>query len=286
MRNINAAPWAIGWVAIVLFGCSSEDPAGSAATTTRSAAPSSGTAATENSSSREVIAEALPYAEIGDELVYGHFAIPVDMIDPLPAILLLHDGRGLTDGTRRQAERIAALGYIVLAVDLFLGKTVGQTDKAGDLQVAALENQPRTKSNIRQAIDFIRVSSGAPGIAVLGIGFGGGMALDAALENPDSLDAVVSFYGQVKSNADDLRDFAVPFLGFYLENDRAVRPQTVRDFEQILNGLGHDATFHILEEGRRGYMSPDLGSHDPALVDRSLELVTAFLDERLARNDD
>ncbi|MDZ7644569.1 MAG: hypothetical protein U5K76_10350 [Woeseiaceae bacterium] len=33
---------------------------------------------------REVTSETLPYAEVGEELVYGHFVFPADMVDPLP----------------------------------------------------------------------------------------------------------------------------------------------------------------------------------------------------------
>ena len=43
-------------------------------------------AAGEREPRRAVLSDELPYAEINEELVYGHFVFPSDMIDPLPAV--------------------------------------------------------------------------------------------------------------------------------------------------------------------------------------------------------
>lgn len=263
----------------LFVGCSSEEP-----TTATGANAPGGRSAGRNSSpaaGRDVLAERLPYAEVGEELVYGHFAIPVDMIDPLPAVIVIHDGFGLNDRMLGMAERLAASGFIVLAVDLFQGRTAGDVSAARELQISVLENQQRALDNLGQALEFIRVSSGAPAIAVLGFGFGGGLALDASLQYPRRLDAVVSFYGQVKTDRSRLRAAEVPFLGVFLENDRAVPPQSVRDFEEVMKGLGHDATIHIFDEGRRGFMDPGANTYDAALADRAWEQAIIFLTDAM-----
>ena len=72
---------------------------------------------------RAVVTERLPYAEVDNELVYGHFAFPADMVDPLPALIVIHEWWGLDDGVRAMADRLAAEGFVVLAVDLFEGKS-------------------------------------------------------------------------------------------------------------------------------------------------------------------
>ena len=233
-----------------------------------------------------VLADSLPYAEIGDELVYGYFAIPVDMIDPYPAIVMLHDGFGLDDGARALAERIADEGFIVLAVDLFFGRTADEVSAARELQIEVLEDMQTAESNIAQALEFISSSTGAPSIGVLGFGFGGGLTLDTAIEHSGDVAAAVNFYGQVKTDRDSLRQLTVPVLGFFLENDRAVLPQTVRDFEQVMEGLGQDATIHIYDTGRRGFMDRFSSNYDEALAERSWEEAFAFLNDAFGVAED
>ena len=63
---------------------------------------------------REVMGERMAYAEVDDELVYGYFAFPADMLEPLPAVIMIHEWWGLNDNVRVMAERLAAEGYMVL----------------------------------------------------------------------------------------------------------------------------------------------------------------------------
>lgn len=78
---------------------------------------------------KPVVAEMLPYAEVDEQLVYGYFAFPADMVDPLPGVIVIHERWGLDDGVRALADRIAGQGFVVLAVDLYGGETT--TDIAG-----------------------------------------------------------------------------------------------------------------------------------------------------------
>ena len=235
----------------------------------------------ESSERREVVAETLPYAEVGEELVYGYFAIPADMIDPLPAIILIHDWYGLNDDIRAAAERLAGAGYIVLAVDLFEGKTADSATAARTLEIEVVENPQRAEDNLRQAVSFIRVSSGAPSIGLVGYGFGGGWALTTSIESPAGLDAAVSIYGQVVTDEDELADARLPFLGIFLESDRAVPAQTVRDFQAVMNALEKDAEIEILDGVRRGFVFASSSEYNRAEADRAWRRMLDFLGERL-----
>ena len=48
----------------------------------------------------------------------GYLAEPAGT-GPFPAVLMIHEAFGLNDIARRQADRLAAAGYLTLAVDLF-----------------------------------------------------------------------------------------------------------------------------------------------------------------------
>lgn len=235
----------------------------------------------ESAERREVIAESLPYAEVGNELVYGHFAIPADMIDPLPAIILVHDWYGLNDDIRAAAERLAGDGYIVLAVDLFEGKTAENAAAARALEIEVVEDPQRAEDNLRQAISFIRISSGAPSIGIVGYGFGGGWALTTSIESPAGLDAAVSIYGQVVTDEDELADARLPFLGIYLESDRAVPAKSVRDFQTAMSALDKDAEIEFFDGVRRGFVFASSTEYDQAVADRAWRRMLDFLGDRL-----
>ena len=98
----------------------------------------------------------------------------------------------LNESVRAMAERLAAEGYMVLAVDLFEGETADSPGVARQLMLKAVESPQHASSNIRQAYAFIE-TAGAPSIASLGWCFGGGWSLNTAMLFPDDLDAAVIY---------------------------------------------------------------------------------------------
>ena len=133
---------------------------------------------------RAVVAETLPYAEVDEELVYGHFVFPADMVDPLPGVIVIHEWWGLNDDVRAMADRIAAEGYVVLAVDLFGGQSTQSPGDARAMMVRVIENPELADENIRQAYQFLVDSGQAPRIGALGWDFGGGWSLNTAILFP------------------------------------------------------------------------------------------------------
>jgi len=139
---------------------------------------------------RKVVSEQLPYADVEDELVYGHFVFPEDMLEPLPGIIVIHEWWGLNDNVRAMADRLAGEGYIVLAVDLFGGQTAGDVQAARKLMLGVVNDARSARSNIRQAFEFLNTTAGAPQVGSLGWCFGGGWSLNAAMLLPEDLAAV------------------------------------------------------------------------------------------------
>jgi carboxymethylenebutenolidase len=235
---------------------------------------------------RPVVTETLPYAEVDDQLVYGYFAFPADMVDPLPGVIVIHERWGLDDGVRAQAERIAAQGYVVLAVDLYGGKTAANISAASPLMVQVVENPELAGENIRQAYDFLVDSGQAPKIGVLGWSFGGGWALNAALLFPDDLDAAVIYYGQVTDNRERLEPLNVPILGLFGENDRGVTLDTVSEFELALDALGKDYNIQTYPNVGHAFADPDANTYSAEAADQAWSLVIEFLSRHLVDDAD
>lgn len=253
-------------------------------TTTQRASPVA--AETRSPSARPVVAETLPYGEVDNELVYGHFAIPADMIDPLPAIIVIHDWWGLNQEMRDIAEQLAAEGYIVLGVDLFRGQTAKALGKARELETEVVENPTLAVDNLRQAVDFIRNTAGAPRVATVGFGFGGGWSLNAAIEMPGELDASVSYYGQVVSDRDKLTPVTAPILGLYAEGDRAVPADSVREFQSTMDALEKDVDIQMYGDARRGFADRLSDNYDADVAAEAWNHVLQFLDTHVNKTAD
>ncbi|HLT92438.1 MAG TPA: dienelactone hydrolase family protein [Woeseiaceae bacterium] len=231
---------------------------------------------------RAVVAETLAYAEVDERLVYGHFVFPSDMVDPLPAVIVVHEWWGLNDGVRAMADRLAAEGYIVLAVDLFGGRVAEDPEAARKLMMESLENPKAAHENIRQAYRFVSETAGAPRVAALGWCFGGTWALNAALLFPEELDAAVIYYGQVTSDPDALAGLRVPILGHFAANDRSIPLPTVETFRQALDAAGVVHDIRIYPNVGHAFANPSGRSYDADAAAQAWELSLAFLAQHLA----
>ncbi|MBT8095994.1 MAG: dienelactone hydrolase family protein [Woeseia sp.] len=229
----------------------------------------------------DVIGETLPYAEVDNHLVYGYFVFPIDMVEPLPAVIMIHEWWGLNDGLRAMADRLAGEGYIVLAVDLFQGQTAENPDGARRLMLEVLENQNFAEENIQQAYDFLLNTANAPSVASLGWCFGGGWSLNTALMFPDSLSAAVMYYGQVTSDEEQLQDLNVPILGIFAEQDRGIPVSSVEDFEGALQRLRKNFTIRIYPEVGHAFANPSGNSYNAAAAADAWQLTLDFLAQHL-----
>jgi len=230
---------------------------------------------------RAVISERLPYAEVNDELVYGHFVFPFDMVDPLPAIIVIHEWWGLNDNVRAMADRLAGEGYIVLAVDLFNGSTANTPEQARQQMLAVVENPEPAADNIRQAYAFVNTTAGAPRIGSLGWCFGGGWALNTAMLFPEDLDASVIYYGQVTDDEERLRDISTPILGLFGAEDQGISVESVQNFEAALERLRKNYEIHIYPGADHAFANPTGNAYNAEAADDAWQKTLAFLNRHL-----
>lgn len=237
--------------------------------------------ASEGAPARTVISEELPYGEVNNELVYGHFALPEDMVEPLPAVIVIHEWWGLNDNIRAMADRLAGEGYIVLAVDLFGGEVAESPADARLLMQRAIENPDAAISNLEQALAFVEEVAEAPGIATLGWCFGGGWSLNAALRFPSTLDAAVIYYGQVTDDPEKLEALSSPVLGFFGAEDRGIRVDSVRAFETALDTLDKDATIYVYPGVGHAFANPTGRNYDATAAEDAWAKTLDFLNQEL-----
>lgn len=120
-----------------------------------------------------------------------------------PAVLVVHQWAGRGDAEHKTAERLAALGYVGIAVDMF-GKGV-EGDPSGDnthLIAPWLNDRAGLARRIGAAVDFVRGLDGvnAEKIAAIGYCFGGLVVLDLARTGREDVRGVVSLHGLLDGN--------------------------------------------------------------------------------------
>ncbi|MDH3303855.1 MAG: dienelactone hydrolase family protein [Gammaproteobacteria bacterium] len=231
---------------------------------------------------RAVISETLPYAELGDQLVYGYFVAPSDMFEPLPAVIMIHEWWGLNDNIRAMADRLAGEGYIVLAVDLYGGKVAGNSAEARELMLSVVEDPESANANIRSAYEFVSATAGAPRVGSLGWCFGGGWSLNTAQLFPDDLDATVIYYGQVTSDEDKLRPINSPILGLFAEEDTGIKVSSVKAFGEALRNLRKNHDIHVYPGVGHAFANPTGNNYNETAATDAWRRTLEFLDLHLS----
>ena len=226
------------------------------------------------------------YAEVNEEVVYGYFVAPSNMIEPLPAIIMIHEWWGLNDNVRAMADRLAGEGYIVLAVDLYGGRTAEYPEDARKLMLEVAEDADSASDNIRQAYQFVTTAAGAPRVASLGWCFGGGWSLNTAMLFPNELDAAVIYYGEVTADEDKLRPINVPILGLFGGEDRGISVESVKQFEAALQRLRKTHDVHIYPRAGHAFANPTGRNYNAGAADDAWKRTLDFLNQNLNDEED
>lgn len=226
----------------------------------------------------------MPYAEVGDKNVYGYWSAPADAFEPLPAIIMIHEWWGLNDNVRAMADRLAGEGYMVLAIDLYDGRTASTPAEARALMLNVVESPELARENIRGAFEFL-ATTGAPRIGSLGWCFGGGWSLSTAQLYPDQLAASVVYYGQVTDDEEKLRAVNVPILGLFAAEDSGIRVSSVESFRDTLERLRKDYEIHIYPGVGHAFANPTGRNYNADAAADAWEKTTDFLARHLSGDD-
>lgn len=141
----------------------------------------------------------------------GYLAQPAKPAGKLPAVLVIHENRGLNAHIEDIARRVALGGYLALAVDYLSAKggTPADEDKAREM-IGTLD--PDTISAISlAAVAWLEKAEGANGkVGAVGFCWGGAAVNQLAVRAP-GLDAAVVFYG-MPPKPEDVARIKAPLL--------------------------------------------------------------------------
>jgi carboxymethylenebutenolidase len=215
----------------------------------------------------------------GKELTVGgaraYLSVPAGKTAPMPGIVLIHEWWGLNANIEHWADRLAALGYATLAVDLYGGEVATTPDEAMALMGAV--DEPTANAVIAAAIDHLAEDPAilAPKRAVMGWCFGGGWSLEAALDHPE-LDAAIMYYGMPETDVMRLRTLEPALLGIFANRDGHITPQVVDELEAALAEAGKPAEIHRYDADH-AFANPSNPGYDEANAAAAWAEVVEFL---------
>jgi carboxymethylenebutenolidase len=151
----------------------------------------------------------------------GYLVKPANAAKPLPAVLVIHENRGLNPHIEDITRRLALEGFIAFAPDaLFtLGGYPGDEDKARELFPKL--DQAKIREDFVDAVGLLKKLPGANGkVGAVGFCYGGGIVNFLATRLPE-LNAAVPFYGN-QPKAEDVPSIKAPLLIHYAGIDERI----------------------------------------------------------------
>jgi len=139
----------------------------------------------------------------GNGTIKGYLVRPASATGKLPAVLVVHENRGLNPHIEDIARRLGIANFMAFAPDglTSVGGYPGDDDKGGQL-FGTRRSQQMTEDFVAAA-NWLRSRPDATGkLGVTGFCYGGGIANTLAVRMGSDLAAAVPFYGQPPAAAD------------------------------------------------------------------------------------
>lgn len=204
-------------------------------------------------------------------------------------VLVVHDWSGRNDFACHKAEKLAELGYVGFAVDMFGKGIIGKDkDEKTALIKPFMEDRDLLKERMLSALqtvsklDYVNTAK----IAAIGFCFGGLCVLDLARADVD-VRGVVSFHGLLNAPLRKTQTTRTKILALHGHDDPMVPPEAVAAFEKEMREANADWQLHVYGNTMHAFTNPQ--ANDPGfgtvynnLADRrSWIAMKAFFDEIL-----
>jgi len=194
---------------------------------------------------------ALAYYE-DDPKARGYLAVP-EGGGKHGAIVLIHEWNGLVDRIRQVADSLAAEGYVVLAADLYSGRTGANPQENMALVQETMGKPEMLIANLNAAVSYLRGRSDVSGkVAAIGWCYGGGVALSFALGG-EAHEATAIFYGRLLDDPEKLKNLHHEIYGTFAGLDQGPSPEDVDKFSTALRTAGIPNDIHIYDEVNHGF---------------------------------
>ncbi|HSV50750.1 MAG TPA: dienelactone hydrolase family protein [Burkholderiaceae bacterium] len=216
----------------------------------------------------------------GTGSVKGYLARPASAgTSKLPAVLVVHENRGLNPHIEDITRRLALDGFMAFAPDALtpLGGYPGDEDKAR--AAFATLDQAKAREDFVSATQWLRARADGNGkIGVVGFCYGGGIAHMLATRMPD-LNAAVPFYGNSPA-PEDATKVKAPLLVHLAGVDERINAAW-QAYEAALKASGVRHTMHQYTGTQHGFNNDTTPRYDAAAARLAWERTVGFFSQSL-----
>lgn len=200
----------------------------------------------------------------GDTLLEGYCVYEDKSTDKRPAVLVVHDWSGRNEFAQEKATRLAELGYVGFAVDMYgKGKRGTTKEEKTALITPLIKDRLKLQKRIQAGFEAVKtlpiVATGH--IGAIGFCFGGLCALDLARSGAD-VKGVVSFHGLLSAPEGIAQHKIVAkVLVMHGYDDPMVTPDKIDIFAEEMTHAKVDWQFIIYGNTMHGFTNPQ--ANDP-----------------------
>jgi dienelactone hydrolase len=182
-----------------------------------------------------------------------------------PGVLVVHEWWGLNDYARHRAEKLAKLGYVAFAADMYgEGKTAAHPKEAGEMATKVRSNIENWRKRALVALETLQAQPQCDKTKVAAIGycFGGSTVLQLAFSGAD-LKAVVSFHGALPTpREDDVKHIKAAILVCNGADDKFIAEKAIKAFRDALDAGGVKYEFVNYPGTVHSFTVPDADKHN------------------------
>ncbi len=211
----------------------------------------------------------------------GYLVKPKGASGRLPAVIVIHENRGLNPHIRDVTRRLATEGFLALGLDYLspVGGTPADEEKGREM-IGQLK-QPDVIASGKAAVAFLKGRPDSNGkVGAVGFCWGGGAVNNLAVNEP-GLSAGVAYYGG-QPKAEDVPKIEAALLLHYASLDERINAG-IPAYEAALKQAGKAYELHMYQGVNHAFNNDTAAArYDKAAADLAWSRTTAFLKRQLA----
>jgi carboxymethylenebutenolidase len=199
----------------------------------------------------------------------------------LPAVLVIHENRGLNPHIKDVTRRVATEGFLALGLDYLspIGGTPADEDKAREMHGTL--KAPEVLASSRAAAAFLKGHAEGNGkVGAVGFCWGGAAVNNLAVAEPN-LDAGVAYYGR-QPPVDQVANIRAPLMLHYAGLDEGVNTG-IPAYETALKAAGKSYEIYMYDGANHAFNNEtNAARYNKVAADLAWGRTIAFLKKHLA----